>query len=260
MVNKKLKLRGKQKGFAIVTTLIISSVVLVLVGALFYKFSVNGKDIVQDSQRRQALAVAEEASSAYLSFVASLNNPTGKTDAQRIDIARLDASAFLVTDKTKFPGYVNITNAKTRAGYQQFKSASGKGEFEIKTDKVEGQGGLEAGFNPIKADIISYVPSKSAGALVRAFNLKFTRTFPPVAEAGTNDNTPPKEDTPPITNSPSPSPKVGKSGGKASPSPKAAKSGGKSDKKEKNNNGLGDTKDDDNTVKGTDTSNPGHNK
>ncbi len=226
MVNKKLKLRGKQKGFAIVTTLIISSVVLVLVGALFYKFSVNGKDIVQDSQRRQALAVAEEASSAYLSYVAALNNPTGKDDTARKALARQSADDFLVTANTVFPGYVANQNG-ARTGYFKFKSASGKGEFEIKTEALSG-GGATAGYNPIKADIISYVPNKAAGALVRDFNLKFTRTFPPIAPVA--GQTPgPTEPTPTATATaePTASP-AGKSGGKEAKSGgKEAKSGGK---------------------------------
>ena len=232
MVNKKLKLRGKQKGFAIVTTLIISSVVLVLVGALFYKFSVNGKDIVQDSQRRQALAVAEEASSAYLSFVASLNNPTGKTDAQRKELSRKSADDFLVKANTVFPGYVANQDG-ARAGYFKFKSASGKGEFEIKTEALSG-GGATAGYNPIKADIISYVPSKAAGSLVRDFNLKFTRTFPPIAPEPGTDLTPPvvASSAPPVVASSAPP--AGKSGGKTSgKSGKSGKSDTKSSKSSK---------------------------
>ena len=238
MVNKKLKLRGKQKGFAIVTTLIISSVVLVLVGALFYKFSVNGKDIVQDSQRRQALAVAEEASSAYLSFVASLNNPTGKTDAQRKELSRKSADDFLVKANTVFPGYVANQDG-ARAGYFKFKSASGKGEFEIKTEALSG-GGATAGYNPIKADIISYVPSKAAGSLVRDFNLKFTRTFPPIAATDPSASpaatpTPAAATPTPAAATPTPagksggkSGKSGKSGSKSSKSSKSSKTGGKS--------------------------------
>ena len=243
MVNKKLKLRGKQKGFAIVTTLIISSVVLVLVGALFYKFSVNGKDIVQDSQRRQALAVAEEASSAYLGYVAALNNPTGKDDAARKALSREGAEAFLIPgsknaqgvvvkagtpNNSTFPGY-NYAPQGQRAGYAKFKSVSGKGEFEIKTEALSG-GGATAGYNPIKADIISYVPSKAAGSLVRDFNLKFTRTFPPIAST---------DPTAPPTATPTPAPTVaptvaptpaGKSGGKSG---KSGKSGSKSSKSSK---------------------------
>jgi len=186
MVNKKLKKRGQQKGFAIVTTLIISSIVLVLVGSLFYKFSVNGKDLALDANRKTALSIAETASSGTLKYVSNKNNPTGKSDALRIELARAAASTFAIGDTTPdkdltFPGYVRAqSGAKT--GYAKFKSTTGEGEFEIKAKAVGGNS--TTGSNNMEADIIAYVPAKAGAVVVRDFSLKFDRTFPPVPATG----------------------------------------------------------------------------
>lgn len=185
MVNKKLKKRGQQKGFAIVTTLIISSIVLVLVGSLFYKFSVNGKDLALDANRKTALSIAETASSGTLKYVSNKNNPTGKNDIARIELARAAASTFAIDSTTPditFPGYERAqSGAKT--GYAKFKSTTGEGEFEIKAEAVGGNS--TTGSNNMKADIIAYVPAKAGAVVVRDFSLKFDRTFPPVPATGT---------------------------------------------------------------------------
>lgn len=197
MVNKKIKTRGQQKGFAIVTTLIISSIVLVLVGSLFYKFSVNGKDLAADANRKTALAIAEEASSGVLKYVSNKNNPTGKDDVARIRLARAPISDFIIssttTDPKLFPGYVR-SQSGAKTGYAKFKSATGIGEFEIKSEYVAGS--TTSGSNNMKADIIAYFPAKVGATVVRDFSLKFDRTFPPISATG-DVVLPPAPPTPP---------------------------------------------------------------
>lgn len=184
MTNKKFKTREEQKSFAIVTTLIISSIVLIIVGSLFYKFSLNGKDLAADTNRKTALNIAEEGSYVTLNYVSYLNNPTGKSDTDRIALARKAGTEFVINNTTPdnlFPGYVR-SQSGAKNGYAKFKSSTGKGEFEIKTYFINGDS--TTGSNNMKADIISYVPSKESAVVVRDFNLKFKRTFPPISTTG----------------------------------------------------------------------------
>ncbi|MFN8674489.1 MAG: hypothetical protein U0457_20710 [Candidatus Sericytochromatia bacterium] len=115
-----------------------------------------------------------------------------------------------------------------------------------------------ATIEPTSTPVASIVPTPTATSTATIIP---TSTPTPLPTA-TSTPTPIATLTPKATPNPTPTPTV-----KPTSSSECNKDEGKStgkcdneDDGEKNNNGLGDTKDSDNTTKGTDTSNPGQNK
>lgn len=228
MISKKLR----KKGFSIVTTLIISSIVLALVGSIFYKFSISGKDLVRDSARKRTEQLAVDRFSDYKNFVSNFNRP-GKTNADKQMLASQPASAFFVNEDTKFNGYEfqasksNLNNTKPIYFYH-----SDKDEFEISTVDLGNEGTDKyRGFNAVKVEITAYIPSKgSSNATVRKFEGIINRTFPAQpAPSGVATPTPVAATPTPVAPTPTPTP-AGKDSGKSGKDGKDSKSSGKDSK------------------------------
>jgi len=103
--------RKSQKGFALVTAVALSAVVLIAGGVLVYQISGGTKDIAHDTRSRDAVRVAEEGLSKYVGLVYKKNNPTAQLAA--------DAHAEFLIEKE--------ADAKQISGFKSFSAVQGGG-------------------------------------------------------------------------------------------------------------------------------------
>ncbi|GIW22304.1 MAG: hypothetical protein KatS3mg068_1311 [Candidatus Sericytochromatia bacterium] len=130
----------KNKGYAMVSTLAISSVLLLAVGVMMYKINSNTKDIIRAKLNAQALNVAEEGIEHTLNWLNVQNTSTQTPPLLNT----------LLTSNLNLPGVISTNNV--------FKSVKENGEFEI---FLSSTGTATSTFDFVEVKSIGYIPSKN---------------------------------------------------------------------------------------------------
>jgi hypothetical protein len=121
-----IRRKQTEKGFALVTALVMSAVVLVAGGVLVYQVSGGNRTVVRDTKVREAVRVAEEGLAAYVNYIYKANNPNTNTNLTPQQI--MDGNRFLLTAQKAalIPGYIssNVGGGGAQANNNSSNNAS----------------------------------------------------------------------------------------------------------------------------------------
>ena len=90
--------KNKQKGFALVTAILISALVLMIGSIVVYKFSTSSQQINRDKKVRKAVSLAEEGMSSFIDYVSNVQGDA-ITQFNALDNATPDQMAAAINLK-----------------------------------------------------------------------------------------------------------------------------------------------------------------